>query len=365
MDLLRKLEEDAAGGSVGAGAVATFAMPLFSQAIKNNTAQTVSKSVASYSGKKHKKKGLGLKEVFQTHLAEDEAHPSFDHTEVVAKLKALEKKNKVDRNNATTFGLEDENGNIVRVTVQSDQSKDFENALAAFLAAEEDDHEDRTPEVAEVLFKLRDRFNILDIVWPEVEEDQEEGQAVAGQPGAEGQQPGAEGQQPGQEMQPGQGGPEDLGLGGGGEGGGEASEDDVKSLLSQVIDMMKSDADARRQEALARQKEAEARQHEAGVRSSTAKVKQEEENLDMEEYFKDKNESKKESKQLAKLAQWKREVGERQPVDQGIDMGQKEETPESPLADREEEEELGRRHVNMPGRIPVHHLSRFLLKRIK
>ncbi len=351
MDLLKKLEEDAAGGAVGGGAIGGFAMPLLSSRSK----QKVKKN-------KVKKFRLGLREVF-TRITEDAdtAHPHFDQTEVVSKLKALEKKDKIDRQNATTFGLEDEDGKLVRVTVQADQADEFENALAAHLAKEEEE-EGQAPEIPEVLFRLRDRFNILDVAWPEVEEDQEEGQAIAGQPGAEGAPP--EGGAPGAEGAPdmgapgGEGGEGQLDLGAP-EGGAPDEGGDEKSLLIQVIDMMKADADARRAEAMAKQKEAEARQEEARQRSSRAKVKQEEEMLDMEDHFKRKNEMKKETKQLAKLAQWKRETGDEQPAaveDKEIDFGMKK---------TEEEEEVGRKLLKMKGRVPPSHLAAFLLKRVK
>jgi len=343
MELLKKLNEDAAGGSVGAGAIAGYSMPLFSMA---------SKSAIKKTRKPKKKAGIGLQEAF-TRLSEVEqrehqdptmGHPKFDQTEVIAKLKSLEKKDKIDRQNATTFGLEDDKGNIVRVTVQADQADEFENALGAYLAAEEE-HEDRTPEVAEVLFRLRDRFSILDVAWPDVEEDAEESQAVAdqGQPGVDPNAP--PGEQP----------PVDMGADAGMETPAAGGETEVTSLLTQVIDMMRADADARKAEAVARQKEAETKGFQAGERGSVARVKQEEENMDMEEYYKKKQEEKKESKQLAKLAQWKRETaGDQNAIPQEPELGSK-----------EEEEEIGRRAVGVRGRIPASHLANFILKRIK
>lgn len=341
MDLLKKLEEEAAGGAVGAGAVAVYSMPLFAMAIKSKKPK-----------KKKVKKRMGLHEAFlrlneieNGHGDPSMSHPQFDQTEVISKLKALEKKDKIDKGSATTFGLEDDKGNLVRVTVQADQADEFENALSAFLASEEE-HDERVPEVAEVLFRLRDRFNILDVTWPEVEEDQEEGQQVAGQEGQAGQEdPNA---QPGQDVSA------DLGADAGMEA--PAGTDDVQSLLTQVIDMMRADADARKAEAVARQKEAEAKGHVASVHGATARVKQEEQLLDMEDYFKKKQEEKKESKTLAKLAQWKRETaGEQNAIpDEGADLGAK-----------QEEEELGRKNLRFRSRVPASHLANFILKRIK
>lgn len=294
MELLKKLNEDAAGGAVGGGAVAAYAAPLFSSPVTRTSPPKQRKS--------KRKKSLGLQELF-TSLSEDTmADSNFDQTEVISKLKSLEKKNKIDRDDSITFGLEDENGDIVRVTVQGDQAEEFEHALQAFLADEEQ-REGGVPEVAEMLFKLRDRFNILDVAWPQVEEDEEEPQEIGDQPQDDqqfGDQP-----PPGDQQDPDLSGMLDAGDGNMGQ-----DDESSQSLLSQVINMMKADADARKAEAVARQKEAELRTQRASSLSAKQRVRQEEELLDMDAFFKDKQTADKEAKQLAKLAKWKHEVND-------------------------------------------------------
>lgn len=353
MDLLKKLNEDAAGGAVGGGAVAGFAYPMFARAA------VIKRTMPASTEPKRKKKkiGLGLREAFIDNLGED-GSATFDQTEVLSKLRSLEKKDKVDRHNVATFGLEDKDGNIVRVSVDGEQAEEFEYALQSYLADEEDKN-GGVPEIAEILFELRDRFNIIDVIWPEVEEDQEEGQAVAGEEGQPlvGSTPGAEGadqaglEQPGAEMPP-----VDTGA---------PPEGDTQSLLTQVIDMMRTDAEARKAEAIARQREAEVRSQEAQNRTSKARVKQEEEMLDMENYFKQKNEMKKETKQLAKLAQWRNEVDDTEnatvpnpEIDFADDLSKKEKKDE-------EEEEYGNKLQNLRGRVPPAQLASYILKRLK
>ena len=294
-----QLDEDAAGGAVGGGAVAAVGMPLFAAMVKR-TVPTHPRILKFAKGdernrppnKLKKKRGLGIREAFYS-LSEDLAVPgadqTFDTSEAISKLKALEDKESVDYRDTSTFGLVDNNGDIVRVTVPSDQAQGFEQDIQHFMS--DRDEAEAAPEIAEVLFKMKDRYTIINVEWPEVEEDQEEGQELpggeeGGLPGEEGM-PGAEGM-PGEELPP-------------------AGEDtgQVKDLLTQVIDMMKADADARKADAQAREAEAKTKQAGAAREQAMARVKQEEQFLDMDEYTKAQKTKEKEAKRLAQLAKWK------------------------------------------------------------
>lgn len=300
------ITEDAAGGAVGAGGIATAGMPLFASLVKRVISKhpRIFKISNSEQRPFKKKKGLGLREAFY-HLAEDLASPNanqtFDTSEVVSKLKSLEDKESVDYRDTSTFGLVDNKGKIVRVTVPSDQAQGFEQDIQHFLG--DRDESEQAPEIAELLFKLKDRYTIVNIEWPSVEEDQEESQELAG---AEGGPPGEEGGLPGDEgeLPPGEEGglpPEDIS----GEDTGQ-----VQDLLTQVIDMMKADAEARKAEAQAREAEAKTRQAGAARDQAMARVKQEEQFLDMDEYNKNQKTKEKEAKRLAQLAKWKHDMAD-------------------------------------------------------
>ncbi len=322
MKLLKKLSEDAAGGAVGAGAVAGFASPLFAGFVRRP-------GVTSSSPKKSRKKGkVRVGEAFNNILRENGLvdDPHFDQSEVLSKLKHLEQKDKINKDDSVSFGLEDDSGNTVRVTVQSDQADDFEQALQALLANER--KKDEQPEIAEILFQLRSQFNILDVVWPEVEEDQEEQQQLdPSQQGQDGEGQPGEGEQDPENAEGADDMTADAGVG----------EEEVSSLLQQVIDMMKSDADARKADAVARQKEAEERAQQSTARIAKAKVKREEELLDMDTYNKNKKAAEKESQQLAKLAKWKHEVAD---DDSDIDFGVSSKKSVSVDVDNDENEEF-------------------------
>lgn len=305
-----RLKEDAAAGAVGAGSVAANATPLFASMVSRNaTATKVEKPKKS-----KKKRGLGLKEAFDDLGAPGQTDPmagtqktpstsSFDASGVVSKLKGLEAKEKQDHRDTVTFGLEDDNGGLVRVVVKSEQADEFEKALQAHLTP---DDENEPLEIAEILFKLRDNFDIVDVQWPEVVEDEEEDVALSGDESMPGEDPMGEDPLGGDPMGDELGAP-------------PPGEDQATSVLTQVIDMMKADADARKAEARAREAEAKAKEADAVVQQAMAKVKQEEQYLDMDSYNKAKKDEEREAKRLAQLAKWKHDMAKEQGMDDGED----------------------------------------------
>ncbi|RKZ93894.1 MAG: hypothetical protein DRQ46_10855, partial [Gammaproteobacteria bacterium] len=208
----------------------------------------------------------------------------------------------------TAFGLEDEDGQIVKVYVKNDQAEDFEQALAVALSGEDedDDDENTSTEIAEVIFKLKDRFEIVDVEWNTFEGDEDEEQEVEG----DLETGGEEGADPmGDELATGEEGAD--GAEGGIEGDVEmdnGDEEAATSALQSVIDVMKADADAKKAESEAKEAEAKAKEAEYAAKSSAAKVQQEEQILDMETYNKDQSDKKKEADQLAKLAKFKHDT---------------------------------------------------------
>lgn len=356
---LTKLSEDAAGGAVGAGAVAGVAMPLFVALTKQQHPIKI-----RYTKKKKEKKvreGMGIHEAFVKLSEFDDAHQtgqdSFDTTEVISKLKSLENKDSVDKNETQSFVLEDDDGNMVKIWVRSDQAAAFEATLNAVLAHEDEDEQRGVPEIAEILFKLKDRFDIIDVEFPEVQEDEEQEVALAG-----GQQPGAEGAAPGAEGPLGDISAEDLTATEGGEAG------EVKGLLTQVIDMMKADAEARKAEAQARGAEARAREAEVATQQVVAKVKREEQILDMEADEKKQKESDKEAKRLAKLARWQHDMEQggssEEPVVPTVssDQGREEEEMQRPAAAHVQQPKKG---STVRGRVSPHEIAGYILGRLK
>lgn len=223
-------------------------------------------------------------------LATDESN--FNAADVISKLDAAEKKAK-NTEDTVTFGLEDEDGQIVKVYVRQDQAKEFESALGALLSGGDGNEDDQNTalEIAEVLFELKNKFDIIDVDWGTIPGDEEEEQEVA--PGEEELPPeGAEGELPPEEMAP-----PDTGT-------------DATSALQQVIDLLKAQADSQRAEAEARTAEAKAKEAEYTAIAAKTKIKQEEEVIDMEAYYKKKADEKKEAQRLAKLAKYKHDLAQ-------------------------------------------------------
>lgn len=267
----------------------------------------------------------------------------FDVADVLSKLEAAEKKAKVEKD-TVTFGLENEDGGIVRVYVRKDQAEEFEQALSQMLAGSDNnkDNENTSMEIAEVLFKLKDRYDIVDVDWGDIPEDEEQEESVGGEEGQEGQPP-AEGQ-PGQEGgenpidqaegQEGQDGGEGMDQQGGDMGGGD--QEAAKSALDSVIDLMKADAKAKQAEADARAAQARAEEAKWTAQASSLKVKQEEKILDMETHEKEIKKQEKEAKTLARLAKHEHSKAEKY-------GGELHGAPDD--SGTEEEEESGGTHV--------------------
>lgn len=320
MSILKNIiKEMAASGSTGAGSVAGFHGSLFGGGTVTRNGTAGRKMADAYRlkvgdmSKKIKNRNQWKWRIIGE-MVED--NQQFDPADVESKLNAAERRANQDED-TVPFGMEDEDGNIVKVYVRSEQADEFESALASMLAGEdEDDDEINTSvEIAEVLFKLKDKFDIVDVKWPEIEGDEEEEQEMAD----DGADFGEEGDMGGDEMGGEEGDMEDTGdLGPEGEGdmdlGGDVEmepEGGAESALQQVIDMMKADAEARKAESEARAKEAEARAAEANASSAASKVKQEEEVLDMEAYNKQVKSEEEEAQRLAKLAKFKHDQASR------------------------------------------------------
>lgn len=295
MSLLHDLiQEMAAGGSIGADSVANVPGSLFAGGIVNP------KKIKTKQ-RKMMRRIMNMKESLGVDLGRNE----FDASDVISKIDAAGKK--AEQNDDTTpFGLEDEDGNIVKVYVKNDQAEEFEKELAAMLAGEDNDDDDKNSalEIAEVLFKLKDKFDIIDVEWPGIEGDvEEEQEATADLPAAKTNA---------------QGGMTNTGIEGDADNltgfddegkdvdDGEMIPDEsgAESALTQVIDMMKADAEAKKAEADARAAEARAKEAEYTAQASSSRVKKDEQIYDMENAEKEQKDQEKEAQQQAKLARY-------------------------------------------------------------
>lgn len=78
----------------------------------------------------------------------------------------LDKAMKMDEVESVTFGLETDDGKIVKVYVKADEADDFEKALSKKLGSEDS--------IEAALNDMSKNFDIIDVEWPEDDEDDEE-----------------------------------------------------------------------------------------------------------------------------------------------------------------------------------------------
>lgn len=234
-----------------------------------------------------------LKQIFEAGLTMD----GIKSEDILSKLADFTKKtpNNVEQKTAS-FALEDSNGNIIKVYVDAQQGSQFERALATRLNQAQEDG----IEIAEVLFELRKQFNIVDVKWPSIVEDEEEQLPTnanqSEQPMDDEANPDAT--QPDDSMSPDDSMPPV-------EPSGSDNNEKLTQLLSSLIQVMTADSEAKRQDGIARAAESRAREAEAAAKIADQKLKAEEEVADMEAFYATQNSEKQEAKKLAKLAKYR------------------------------------------------------------
>lgn len=96
---------------------------------------------------------------------------SMDVSSVMSRLKGLENKFTPDHRSTVTYGVEDEKGNLMKITVKSEQASSFEQTLAMALGELEDNKindQNASVSLAELLYNLKNQFDIIDVEFPEI-----------------------------------------------------------------------------------------------------------------------------------------------------------------------------------------------------
>lgn len=333
------VKEDAAGGSVGAGSIAVAPLCLGDMRKRGSLKQFL---MGFYKNVKNK---MQLKPITLAPIKE-----YYDLSDVVSRLKGVENSN-VEQDNTVIYGVEDDNGNIMKITVKKDQAKDFEYRLSREMADAKENSLSGAMKVslAELLYSLKDEFNIVDVEFPKIPKDVIYNANKATHGPDSSQLPeddnvqddtidmndqntdmnpeNAESLVSGDNVNPEEGGMEggEDETGEQGEDNGEQVEDNgeegiepddesvenfeeepepasPESLLQSVMDMLKKDAEARTAQANAAAEEARAKQAEYSYKASQATVAHEEEVARMEMEMDDQKKKEKEAKKLADIA---------------------------------------------------------------
>jgi hypothetical protein len=153
--------EEAAGGSVGGGSIAASPLRLGDMRKRNSLKRNL---VKFYSGVQNR---------YKVHDVVPVIKEFYDMSDVVSRLKGVENSDE-DTADTITFGIEDDNGNIMKVSVKKDQAKEFEFKLARDMADMKDSKVSGDKEnmsLAELLFNLKDEFDIVDAEFPDIPKD--------------------------------------------------------------------------------------------------------------------------------------------------------------------------------------------------
>ena len=303
MSLLNQLiKESAAAGATSAGGVANSRDTLFSG--EGDAAKGVTRmmkrmgyvDVSNLPSNKNKKKWLKMVES----TAYGSEMKPYDYNEVLSKLDQAAKTAKGSGEDVAVFGVEDDEGSIVKIYIPKDQAAEFEAALAGMLAGESDmsptgEYEAMSSkDIAEIIFDLKTKFDIIDADWGEIQGTEEEEDADIN-PGAGEEVLDDESEE----------GPDEEEM-----DEEDPTEEKAMSALQSVISALQADAEAKQADAQARKAEAEASIAKSAADAAMSKVKQEEDILDMERHEKAKKDAKKEAETLAKLAAHRKEMSD-------------------------------------------------------
>lgn len=256
--------------------------------------------------------------------------------QIYSKLSGVENSARKDEDNAVTYGVEDDKGNIMKITVRSDQGQDFEVALAQELGDVEAykmtgrGGKGRDVSMAEVLFNLKQKFDVIDVEFPEIPTDKVYNADKISDPS---DVPESE---PDFDDDLGSDSPDDdLDLSDEADDTSEAEEDDdldldddlddegdedededvgedfdpeeqdEESILKNIVKMMAAEAEARKAQYEAEAEKSRAMQAEYSMKAAKEEMHKQEDLLSMEEEKKKQEEKEKEAKKLADLAKYR------------------------------------------------------------
>jgi hypothetical protein len=224
-----------------------------------------------------------------------------------------------NKQDAISFGLRNETGDIVEVIIPKEEAERFQTTVSKILYTNQETNNQMS--IPELLYELDNQFTILDVKWPFKIEDEEEEEFPARSQKEEGQEENrddmgdmedmdieidqdfdeelppeiqgmVEPEQPAEQPAP----------------QNNEVQEDMMTLLQTLIQGLIADAEARRQEALKGAAEARAKEAEYAAKIAELKLSAEEEIADMEAYYASEEEAAKEAKKMARLAKYRHDV---------------------------------------------------------
>jgi len=168
------IQESAAGGAVSAGAVA---VRTDNRGREDYPTQKRDVGLLKFLQRNNRKiaNGLNMKEIKTPFSISLKENVSLD--QIYSKLSGIQNQSRMHEDNTQTYGVEDDEGNLMKLTVRGDQQEEFETALAQELAEIEEykmtgrSGHGGNVSMAEVLYNLKQNFDIVNVEFPEIPKD--------------------------------------------------------------------------------------------------------------------------------------------------------------------------------------------------
>lgn len=349
-----RLKEAAAGGSTGAGSIAVrhdnsrsthrhdkkYGDREWHRPDARKEVEKGQLSDAARENLKAAKEKLAKKKTLKGFIADRakkllRISEAADMDDVLSKLRSA---NYASTENTVSYGIEDDEGNTMRVTVRQDQAADFEKRISEELAdivnlnksgMSQFKETKKDVSMAEILFRLKDEFDIVDVAFPTIPTDgiYNADKVTYGAPDSadtalsdikDGNADDAMGDEfDDLDMEP-TNTDSDMGDDDIESDELEGMDDDIstnledidtgsneKDMMSKILDMLKADAEAKIAQANAEAEKAKALQAEYTARATNATVQQQEELMRMEAQMAAQKEKEKEAKKIADLAKFR------------------------------------------------------------
>lgn len=231
-------------------------------------------------------------------------------------LRNVQRKEQI-QDTTTAFAFEDDEGHLVKVYVPKEKAEDFKEALGAML----DEAEREDLEIAEVIYKLHQQFDIVNVEWCEgaIPEDEEVADPNAPvQNNNDAEQKGMPQSDPEAPVDAAaQGTPDEVSADVGAEDpamSADMSMDDVNDevgkveLLDKVLSLLQSKTDAERAKAEAEKAKADVEASKVAAQAAAHYASSQEEIMDMENYNKRQQEDKREATLQSKLIRYRHDL---------------------------------------------------------
>lgn len=237
-----------------------------------------------------------------------------------SKLQDVQRKQEIE-GSTTAFAFEDDEGHLVKVYVDKEQAENFKKELGGLL----DDAEHEELEISEVIYRLHQKYNIINVEWgegsiPEDEEVKDPNAPIANNADAEAKGY-PEGDPEADIDAAAQGTPDSVSAEPGAEGEPDPMAADAQiepvdanaevskvAMLDKVLALLQSRTDAERAKADAEKAKADVEASRIAAQAAAQYASSQEEIMDMENHNKRAQEDKRESTLQSKLIRYRHDL---------------------------------------------------------